>query len=365
MLRKWIEKFRGSGEAAVTIPSMDGALRPNSLIEAAKVVWTASEGVVGNLATDGRRHFFSCGHDLYALEDASGAEPELVTRFDAPISAVAAHADGFVAVGLAGKGVLVRAPDGALRSIGLEEKSSRCCVAMAFLDAGTLVVANGSETNRPAQWHRDLMQKNSTGSIWRCDVSGNTVARLAQNLGYPSGLVVTRAGSLIVSESWRHQLLAFENATAAAPSVLLEDLPGYPGAIAPASDGGYWLAIFAPRRQIIEFVLRERRYCEEMIATIDEQYWVAPSLKSGINYFEPVQNGSVRHLGLVKPWAPTRSYGLVVKLDEGFNPQASYHSRADGHRHGITSVSERGDTLLMTCAATNQLLALNPTLTEG
>jgi len=127
---------------------------------------------------------------------------------------------------------------------------------------------------------------------------------------------------------------------------------------------GYWLSVFAPRRQLIEFVLREDRYRRAMLASLDEQYWVAPALKTGTDYFEPVQSGSVRHLGIVKPWAPTRSYGLLVALDEDFNPRASYHSRADASRHGITSAVERGDEVLITCAATNQLLALDPAIME-
>ena len=42
-----------------------------------------------------------------------------------------------------------------------------------------------------------------------------------------------------------------------APQAVLSDLPAYPGRIAPARDGGFWLALFAPRNQLVEFVLRE------------------------------------------------------------------------------------------------------------
>ena len=37
---------------------------------------------------------------------------------------------------------------------------------------------------------------------------------------------------------------------------VLADLPAYPGGSALAGDG-YWLALFAPRSQLVEFVLRE------------------------------------------------------------------------------------------------------------
>jgi hypothetical protein len=40
---------------------------------------------------------------------------------------------------------------------------------------------------------------------------------------------------------------------------------------------------------------------------------------------------------VLKPWSPSRSYGLVARLDPTFRPIASLHSRANGRRHGVTS----------------------------
>jgi hypothetical protein len=36
----------------------------------------------------------------------------------------------------------------------------------------------------------------------------------------------------------------------------------------------------------------------------------------------------------------------VVKLDAKLQPQASYHSRANGRRHGVTAVTEFGGRVL-------------------
>ena len=63
---------------------------------------------------------------------------------------------------------------------------------------------------------------------------------------------------------------------------------------------------------------------------------------------QPLQGGAQIHLGMLKPWAPTRSYGLVVQLDRRFQPVRSFHSRADGRRHGITSCVEAGGRVLAT-----------------
>lgn len=359
-IRKWMDNFRGVGEAAVTVPSMDGALKPNRLLDGASVLWGGGDTRIDNLAEEGGQVYFGRGPRLFVLAPGS-AEPAHVLTASGNITAVAAHRSGTVAVGVSGSGVFVRLADGELRPVAVKGAAPSCPVAIAFQDADTLLVANGSASNAPEQWCRDLMERNRSGSVWRIDIRSGDASRLAGDLGFPSGLAVTSSGAVLVSESWRHRLLLLD--ASGKSSVVLEDLPGYPGAISRGRTG-YWLSVFAPRRQLIEFVLREDRYRRAMLASLDEQYWVAPALKTGTDYFEPVQSGSVRHLGIVKPWAPTRSYGLLVALDEDFNPRASYHSRADASRHGITSAVERGDEVLITCAATNQLLALDPAITE-
>ena len=103
-----------------------------------------------------------------------------------------------------------------------------------------------------------------------------------------------------------------------------------------------WLALFAPRNRLIEFTLLEDAYREQMMREVPREYWIAPALASGTTFLEPLQCGGVKTMGVHKPWSPSRSYGLVVKLDTALRPVASYHSRANGRRHGVTSVAEVG-----------------------
>jgi hypothetical protein len=51
-------------------------------------------------------------------------------------------------------------------------------------------------------------------------------------------------------------------------------------------------------------------------------------------------------MGIHKPWSPSRSYGLVVEIDKEIRPIASYHSRANGTRHGITSAIAQGGDII-------------------
>jgi hypothetical protein len=198
----------------------------------------------------------------------------------------------------------------------------------------------------------------ATGSVWRVDLRSKAATCIADGLAFPNGVLVD-GGRIAVSESWSHRILRFDaDGARGRPEVVLEDLPGYPGRLAAAANSGAWLAIFAPRSQLIEFVLRERAYCARMLREIPRSQWIAPTLRSGASFKEPMQGGAVKVHGIFKPWAPTRSYGLLVRLDADLAPLASFHSRADGRRHGIVSACEWGGGVVFASRGDNLVGAL-------
>jgi hypothetical protein len=95
-----------------------------------------------------------------------------------------------------------------------------------------------------------------------------------------------------------------------------------------------------------------------MMTQIEPRYWVAPALAALDDHWEPLQGGGIKQLGIMKPWAPPRSYGLVVRLDETAAPVSSLHSRAGQRRHGITSVAQVGNQLYFTSKGNGAVLKL-------
>ena len=63
-------------------------------------------------------------------------------------------------------------------------------------------------------------------------------------------------------------------------------------------------------------------------------------------------------MGIHKPWSPTRSYGLVVGLDDKLQPVMSFHSRANGTRHGVTSAIALGDIIIAAAKGGDAVLKL-------
>lgn len=355
-VRAAFDRFRGSGEAAVTVPPMDGAFRPNGIIEEAEALLTFESP--DNLAWNGRRVLFSSGKVLLALcGDKQGAVAERVEVFSSTISCVGALNDGSLAVGLSEGGIEIRhgTHDGLVLS-SLNGTEIICPTALRFADANTLFACLGSAVHRPEAWKADLMKGRAAGSAWRIDLQTGRAECLAAGLAFPYGMMITEEKSVVVAESWRHRLIEID--AKGTVKVLLEDLPGYPARLESATGNGAWLCVFAPRTQLMAFVMGESAFRRRMMNEIDPDHWIAPSLSLPKGYLEPLQGGALKHLGIMKPWAPSQSYGLIVRLNDRFQPVDSLHSRADGKRHGITSCLEHNGSLLATSKGGNVILAM-------
>lgn len=338
-LQRGVDRLLGGrGEQSITVPVMDGALKPNDRLERAGRMAMVEDA--DHLVWAGGRLLCSSRDRVVAI----AADGPVGTAFEAEgmISCLATDGQGALAVGLEARGVRLIGGrhDGALidraGTIALF-----CPTAAMFLDPDRLVVANGSARFVPSLWRHDLLDGGRSGSVVLIDLANATSRVMADGLAYPAGLCQAQdePALLLVTEAWRHRIIRLTVDQTVADEALAA-LPAYPGCIAASRAGGYWLSCFAPRSQLQEFVLREDRYRRKMMAEVDPEYWIAPALSSGRSFKEPLQAGGVIRLGVHKPWAPTRSYGLVVRLDANVQPVWSLHSRANGTRHGITSVVE-------------------------
>jgi hypothetical protein len=350
-LQERVYAFRGRGAHAPTVPPMDGALRPNTLLQDARVV--ARITAPDNLTQHGGRVLFSSGNGVQSIDPNIGLVKG-VRSFDAPVTAMASLS-GVLAIALQSGKLILSQQGGAERVIDGIGGKGQGITALSPGAGNSLLVCVGSAVNGPEAWKHDLMQFGRSGSVWSVSLADGKAAQLAGELSWPGGVIAAGQG-VVVAESWRHRLVAFEGK---ALRLIVTDLPGYPSRIIASPQGGFWLAVFAPRNQLIELVLREKPYRERMMREVDPAFWVAPSLSPARSFYEPMQGGAIRTHGIVKPWAPTRSYGLLVRLDAAFQPIASYHSRADGAFHGVTSAIELDGQVLVTSKGGDAIMSLS------
>ncbi len=340
---------------------MDGALRPNTKLEDAPGGLDISSP--DNLTSDGERIWFSSGAALREY-DPAGPSSRIVKTFPGAVSCLASLNDGGLLVGLNdGSTTILGGTYDGLVLAELDGRLNRCPVAASIAPDGAILLCLGSRQYDPSQWKRDLMSGQSTGSIWRIDLARKQARCLLDGLAYPTGIVCLEDGSVLFAEGWRHRLVAMD--AKGNREIALGDLPGYPAKLCrdPVS-GDIWMPVFAPRSQLVEFVLREKDYRRDMMAELDPEFWIAPSLHPPHSYREPLQGGALKQLGEMKAWAPSHSYGLVVRLGKDHQPAESLHSRANGRRHGIVSCLRFGDSLLLASRGNNEIFSVKLGETE-
>ena len=350
-VRNLVDRFLGRGEATIAVPSFDGALKPNQILETAEVVLEAA--TPEDLAFNGTSLYLADGRRLVQLNGSIATE---VRAFDQPITALCALPDGRLAVALNGREVRIYSDASAAdASASFGAATFNAVNALVATSDGSLIATDGSMTRGCDEWGRDLLELNRSGRVFRLDPRNRSVTQLAAKLGYAFGACAA-GDAVLVSESWRHRLVSI--APDGTTSTVLAHLPVYPSRLSRAANGGYWLTAFIARTQLVEFILREPAYRRRMMAEIDPAYWVVPRLRSGFSFKEPMQGAHLKAMGVIKPWAPPRSYGLVIRLSADGKPLYSLHSRVDGANHGIVSAVEVGDFLVMIAKGPGRVLRL-------
>ena len=362
-LLDWKDRLLGRGDASITVPVFDGALKSNNLLEEAPVFATLD--APQDLATDGRSLFVANGktvlrYDLAAPGAGASADAAEVQRFDRPVSALACLPGGGMAVALDGREVRIAG--------GVHD--GRCWDAVAgtplhavnAISVGAddrLLVTDGSREHAFEHWKHDLMGLGRSGRVLELNLADGGGREIATGLAHAFGACAV-GDSVWASESWRHRVMAYGGGQGA--RAVTDALPGYPSRISPASaqhGGGYWLTCFTLRTQLVEFVLREPAYRKRMLEEIEPQYWIAPALNSGNTFLEPMQGAQLKMMGIVKPWAPPHSYGLVIRLTAEGMVRYSLHSRFDGKHHGVVAAIECQGDLFVLAKGCGRILRLS------
>jgi sugar lactone lactonase YvrE len=345
-------------------PVLDGPMRPNSKLDERPVVCAdIQEPDDIAIAKDGSV-YVSTGRRLVRFADKTFRERTVIAEFEGLATGVASRPEGGVVVCVAGHGVAFVDGPSSGKLLRIEGRDGLKCPTAVVVDpAGAIYVCDGSADNAPDRWAHDLMEKRSSGRLLRIDPVSGSVETIASGLAYPNGVCLAKDGqSLLVSEAWSHSLLRAPLAAPGAkpPSLqaVMQNLPGYPARIIPLTSG-YCLTMFALRTQLVDFVLGEDSYRTKMMARIDPAYWIAPALRSEGHYLEPVQGGGLRKHGSLKAWAPPRSYGLVIFLDDEFEPDFSLHSRVGGACHGVTGVAERDGDVFVTSKGSDKIVSVS------
>jgi len=342
---KFVKHLFKKSHSNLAIPILDGALKPNNLLENADII-LEKPGLEDMALTPDGQLLLAAGTEILLFD---GKTTRVLARHDEKITAIAVLPDGRYVVALGRKIIIQGDPIEIIKAL---DRPFMAITSLTPRPDGRILVCDASSNYTYQKWQYDLMTKGCTGRLIMLDpVSGN-IELLQDRLSWAFGALEIGANTL-VSESWRHRLSFIESNND------IEELPGYPARITSTLDGGFWLSLFSGRAQIVEFVLSEDKFRSEMMATIDPKHWICPALSSGDDFLEPMQSGGVKHMGILKPWAPPRSYGLALRFDASCNPLMSVHSRVGGKNHGIVTALEKGNCVFFISKGADRLLCLD------
>jgi hypothetical protein len=358
-LRRDLEQILFKDRDRHAIPSMDGAFSPNDRLDRLTPIGEPLIGTDAIAEAPDGAICVSAGNKVWRLCGGGYQNRAVLAEFDSNVGALAFDPEGrLLACTARGLAVL----DGAGRTIKLvteaEGEPLHCLTAIVSAPDGTIFVSDGGTRHSAEDWRVDLMEGNKLGRIVACGPALTDACVLLRNLSYPAGLAVAD-GHLWFTESFAHQLsraAITARAKIAAPQIVIRNMPGYPSRLARSGDGGFWLSLFALRTHLVEFVLREDDFRNEMMRAIPQAYWIAPALSSGGDCLEPLQVGGLRALGIEKPWAPPRSYGLAARLDRDGEVVETLHSRVGGRYHGITATIETVHGVVIVSKGSGRLL---------
>jgi hypothetical protein len=349
------------------IPVLDGAFSPNQRLDLARQLGEEIERPDDLAAGPDGALYVSSGATIIRCAGDDFAQRTVFARFVSPVGGLAWTSDARLIACVSKQGLVALSSAGAvvgkLESAGGEPIA--CPTAVTVAPDGTVYATDGSRANPPEHWLTDLMQNRAaSGRLISCGPNLSDAQVRADKLQWPSGVVVSHDGKEVwVGESWAHRLTAFSR-DGDRQRVIVRNYAGYPSRIFHGGAGDYWMAFFGVRTQLTEFVLREREFCEAMMKTVPQELWIGPVLDSRFNYREPTQIGRIKKLGIQKPWAPPRSYGLVARLNGDGEAIESLHSRVDGRIHGVTAVRPVGVRVLAASKGSNCLVAL-PSAASG
>ncbi|MBY8856969.1 SMP-30/gluconolactonase/LRE family protein [Nocardia sp. CA2R105] len=349
-LAEWIDPSRGQHR---TVPPMDAGLRPNRRLDEAQQllpndIYEPDDIVIAESGSV----LFSSGRSLFSLRDG---EVRTLAELPGPVGALVRRGSVVIAA-VEGTGLVAVDVSGTVTELCTDPVISTCVTDLAVLPDGALIATVGSRNHDARNWSRALVQGDRSGLIVRLD--GSRARVRAQGLGWPSGIEMASDTEVLVSLSFEHRIeLRSLDSLAHSSRAIARNLPVYPGRLAAAGDG-WWVAAPYIRNRVTEMLLDEPAVIEEMVARIDPEDWFVPRLRCTNPYTDTMQMGQLRVLGVVKPWAPARSCGVVLRIDRTGRVVESAHARVDSKRHGVTGVAVCGGRIVAAANGFGNLLHL-------
>ena len=337
-----MEWLRPGSVRRASIPPLEAGLRPNSRLDDSPVLLDDGGAPQDVAFLRGVLHV----SEGTRVARVTGGRAETVAELGGAVGALRAAGDDLL-VAVAGRGLVRVTSTGTVRDECTHDLVRQCVTDFAVLSDGTCVVAVGSTDVAADRWSHELVAGRRSGRL--VAIRRTEAQVLDDGLGWPAGVASDGVGGFLLSLAMDHRVERRTLASPRAGAALAANMAGYPGRIRERAAGGWWIAMPYLRNRATELILGDDAIRADMAANVDPTLWLVPMLRSENVYRDPLQIGQQRVMGVLKPWAPPRAYGLALRLDPDGRIVESAHSRPDGSRKGVTGVAVREGGVVVAC----------------
>lgn len=167
-------------------------------------------------------------------------------------------------------------------------------------------------------FEHEILDSRPYGRLFVYDPASGTTRLLLKDLYFANGIAVAPDQSFVlVAETFRSRITRYwlRGDRAGSSEIFIDNLPGYPDGVLPASEGGFWVAMPFKRDSLAEAV-QPWPFVKNLLAAVPKSLWARPN-----------------------------RYGLVMRMDEA--KVLDSLQDPDGGIYSLTNAVEHGDHLYL------------------
>ena len=240
-------------------PYGSGVFAANQLLARAKLLPVDGAGPEGiDIGADGLIYTgLDDGRIVRLNED--GRQEVLANTHGRPLG-VQFDADGSLVIADAFKGLMRLAPDGTLELLTDTYNGERM-IFVDDLDIGSDGRIWFSDASTRFDLHHNLLDffgNDPSGRLMVYDPASGRTDLALDNLAFANGVALAADESFVlVNETFRNKIMRYwlSGPKQGTSDVFIENLPGYPDNITRDADGRFWIALVAPRTDLLDALM--------------------------------------------------------------------------------------------------------------
>jgi sugar lactone lactonase YvrE len=240
------------------VPALEGDYAENRVLQALELYDTPESRGPEDVAVDGEgRIYVGVEEGMVLRYEADGSSPVVFADTGGRPLGLDFDIDGNLVVADAAKGLLSIDPSGKV-SVLCTEADGQPFGFADDVDVDSANVAWFSDASTRWDHHHvmnDALESRASGRLVKHVIGEEGCETVLGDLFFANGIAVSPDGTFVlVNETMRYRTkrVFVRGPRAGVVETFIENLPGFPDGISTGSDGVFWLALYAPRNDLLD-----------------------------------------------------------------------------------------------------------------